>query len=43
MSAATNRPSRIDAIINASVKTIAVTQPMTRPMSSVIFAAFAFK
>jgi hypothetical protein len=29
--------------INASVKTIAVTQPMTRLMSSVIFAAFAFK
>ena len=43
MSAATNRPSRIDATINASVKTIAVTQPMTRLMSSVIFAAFAFK
>ena len=30
MSAATNSPSRIDVTINANVKTIAVTQPMTR-------------
>ena len=30
ISAATNSPNKIDATINANVRTIAVTQPMTR-------------